>query len=171
MKFLPPLLLGLLPCLGAFGQKLSCSCEALLDTEYKSALQILAKPNGRVLRSVKHDFRAEDYLVLTIDQEAGDFFHGKVAYAISGRAYQGWVRKSARLGLYTRNYGPAPLALYRQPAATAGKIRVPAAATGFYSLRHCAGKWAYVQVAYKKHPYEGWLPPNRQCANHYTTCN
>lgn len=172
MKFVVLLLLGFFGFSHAFSQKLTCNCEALFDYEHKNAIPIFDKPNGKVINQVKHNFNAEDFLIMTIDREQGDFFHGKVAYSISGKFYRGWVRKAPWLGTYARNYNEAKLTLYRAPTLAAPvKIQVPGSIPGLYSIRHCAGAWVYVRVISQGKVYEGWLPPSMQCANQYTTCS
>ncbi|WP_223650271.1 hypothetical protein [Hymenobacter psoromatis] len=172
MKFIVLLLLGSFGFFNAFSQKPNCTCEALFEYEHRSAIPIFDKPNGKVIYRVKPNLKAEDYLLMTIDREQSSFFYGKVAYAISGKSYHGWVRKSTWLGTYARNYGGAELLLYQAPALSAPvKTHVPGFAFCLYSIRHCACAWVYVRLIFKGRAYEGWLPPAMQCANPYTTCS
>ncbi|WP_305019880.1 hypothetical protein [Hymenobacter cheonanensis] len=170
------LLVLLLPCLlgfsNALGQKLTCNCEAVVEYKHRYAVPIFDKPSGKIMHQVKHNLKEEDFLAMNIDREQSGFFHGRIFYAIAGKSYCGWVRKSAWLGTYARAYGKEKLALYRAPALSApASAHVPGPVPGLLPIRHCAGGWIYVQLIYRGRTYEGWLPPAMQCANSYTTCN
>lgn len=154
-----------------YSQVASCDCEGIIDPEYKQAIMVLDKPDGKVIKQLRHHFTAEDFLVWHFDRQQGSYFHGKVSYAISGKSYQGWVSQSKWLGIYARNYSNTALALYAAPLLKSPvKILVPNN-SAFYPVRQCRGRWLYVRLGWHGKVYQGWLPPDMQCANPYTTCS
>jgi hypothetical protein len=173
MKLRSLLFLLLLP-VSLFAQSAgSCHCNALIDIKYDGYVELLKTPGGAVLNKLKHNKEQEDYLTLTIDKEAGNYFHATAIYAMSNKKYYGWVKKSSVIGTYDRNYSNTDLLLFKSPLKNAAvSSRIPPHSNLFFSIVHCnRSNWVYVSNTSKEKTVTGWLAPDMQCANHYTTCN
>lgn len=147
--------------------------DVVINPEYKGAVTLYDKPNGKIVASVKHDFEDEDFLFFTVSDQTSDFFYGTLEYAISGKKVKGWAKKGKHIGLYVRNYeARKPLELYSGTSAGSKvSATVPVWDNQFYQVTAFDKKWAYVNVTYKGQVKQGWLSPDMQCANAYTTCN
>ena len=172
MRFI---LLFLLIALSRWGhtQVVACKCAGLVLPEHKGTVNLVNNPGGRVAKRMSHNFKQEDYLIWHANYQQGCYFYGTVSYSISGKSYTGWLRQAAWLGTYGRSYGATQkLPLYTEPRSTAPvKSVVPPLATAFYQIIRCSQGWVYVRTVLSGKVYEGWLAPNMQCANPYTTCS
>jgi hypothetical protein len=149
------------------------SIELIIDPEYKGAVELFDHPNGKKLKSVWQDFKNEDYLFFTATDETSDFFYGTLQYSISGRKIKGWVKKAKYIGIYARNYDARKAMKLFSDSNSNSKVNVKVTEwiNQLIPVRSYKAKWVYVNFDYKGKSYVGWLPPNLQCTNPYTTCN
>jgi len=149
----------------------TCSCEGLVDTEYKGLVNVYDKPNGTVKAQLKHDLKNEDYLVFKIEETLHDYFRMTISYSINGKLVSGWVKKAKYLGTYPRAYSE-PLQLYSKPdnTSTVTSIINPEDEKIAQILR-CVTGWTYIRIEIKGQIKEGWLSSSDQCTNPYSTCN
>jgi hypothetical protein len=151
-----------------------CNCGALIDVEFKDRIAIYNKPNGLIIKKLQHNLEKEDFLILTIDRDTTDFFHVKLSYSLTEKnSVKGWIKKSNSIGVFAKNYSiPERLNLYLKPSLKS-KIKSisPKWINQLYTVEKCSGKWVYVKIKYKGQIKEGWLQPDKQCDNPYTTCN
>lgn len=145
----------------------------IINPAYKGSVIVYAKPNGKIVASAKHNFKEEDYLIFSVTNQTSDFFYGILEYSISGEKLKGWVKKSKHIGIYTRNYEEGKSLKLMSGRSTDSKVNaiVPEWTNQFYQVIAFDQKWAYVSVLYKGQVKQGWLSPEMQCANPYTTCN
>jgi hypothetical protein len=158
----------------AVAQSHPCNCGAVVDPDFKGKLLVYERPHGNMIKGFQHNFRGEGYLILSILKDSSEHFFVDVSTAIeSDVGKTGWIKKSILIGTYARNYSPGELLhLYSKPT-TSSKVRsiVPDWYQELYTIIKCSGEWAYVRIRYKGEVKEGWLQPDLQCANPYTTCN
>ena len=151
-----------------------CNCEALVDFNYKGQIIVYYKPNGHSIKSLQHNFKGEDYLVLTINNDSLNFFYVDISYALTENSNtMGWIKKINAIGTYTSNYSPSDtLFLYSKPDLKS-KVQsiIPDWTNQLYTISKCFGKWVYVKIKYKGQLKQGWLEPGKQCSNPYTTCS
>lgn len=146
----------------------SCSCDGLINIDYKNTILIYDKPLGKVLHSVKQDFANEDFLVFRIDKDSAGYFHLKVSYSLKQESFTGWIKKANYLGTYSRSYIDT-LKLFNKPDSTSTiKNVVPEWKNDFLLIVACSDKWVYIK---NRKVTEGWMRESDQCANPYTTCN
>ena len=151
-----------------------CNCDALIDINYKNKITVYSKPNGKAVKSFVHNFKEEDFLMLKINNDSIGFFHASVSYANKEKINtDGWIKKTTVIGTYARNYGKDDtLKLYSKPNLMSSvHSYIPEWVDDFYSITKCHNKWVYVKLKYKGQIKEGWLHPDNQCPNPYTTCN
>jgi SH3-like domain-containing protein len=149
---------------------LTCNCDVLIDTEYKGDIELYDKPNGTVIKIMKHNFKDEDLLIATLEQDSSDYFLAHVRYAISGNDSRGWLKKSEHIGVYGRNYDTS-LILYASPGETSKVNATISWDPQLYKVERCSGKWLLVSLRFGNKKKKGWLSPEMQCANPYSTCN
>jgi hypothetical protein len=151
-----------------------CNCQALVDIEFKNEIIVYDKPNGQVIKKLRQYFNDEDYLLLTIDKEAVNYFHVDLSYAINeNNSTRGWIKKSSAIGTYATNYSPNDtLSLYSRPDLKSKVLStIPGWTSRLYEITKCGNDWVYVKTVYKGQVKHGWLQPDKQCSNPYTTCN
>ena len=151
-----------------------CNCKALVDVEYKKEIVVFDKPNGEVLKRIMHNIKEEDFLILTIRKDSLDYFYVDISYSIRENTNtRGWIKKTNAIGIYARNYSLGEkLNLYSRPNLTSKIIStIPEWTNQLYVITKCSQEWAYVKIKYKGQLKEGWLQPDEQCDNPYTTCN
>ncbi|HSC54317.1 MAG TPA: hypothetical protein VLC98_11870 [Phnomibacter sp.] len=148
-----------------------CSCEGLVDTDYKNAIDIYKAPLGQIKHKIKQDFKNEDYLIFTIDKDSANYFHLTFSYAISGKKFTGWVKKANYFGTHLRVY-TGTLKLYNKPnSKSVIETKTDSLTNDLLPIIACKDKWVYVNHRTKNELYVGWLQEKDQCANPYTTCN
>jgi hypothetical protein len=151
-----------------------CNCGAIVDVNFKGKIVVYDKPNGRAIKTFRQKFKKEDYLVLTINRDSSEYFHVDLSNALSQQDGQiGWIKKTKQIGTYARNYGSNDtLLLYSKPGLKS-KVQsfVPNWTNQLYTITKCHENWAYVVIKYKGQIRQGWLQPDKQCDNPYTTCN
>lgn len=145
-----------------------CNCDLLVNPAYFGKVALYKKPGGVASRSVKNDSLQEDFLSVTINGDSLGYFHAKLTYSMARKSYTGWIKKERYLGTYSRNYNPnKKLSLYAS-ADKGSKVIQTATEVTFCPVTKCNRKWVYTTLPNK---LSGWLAPDMQCANAYTTCN
>jgi hypothetical protein len=152
----------------------TCSCVAIINPDFKGKVSILSKPNGGIVKQMQHNFSEEDFLMLKIYKDSLNFFYGQISYALTPQKFEtGWFQKSKELGTYTRNYASNDtLKLYSQASVKSKiRVRIPYWINRMVTISKCDKDWIYVKINDKGITKEGWLSPDKQCPNPYTTCN
>jgi hypothetical protein len=159
----------------SFGQtKSNCDCGAIIDINYKNEISIFDKPNGTIIQKLKHDFEKEDYLTMTILKDSSDYYKVNISYSIKENSNViGWLNKDNNIGTFTKNYSPKErINLYTEPNKKSKvKTNIQNWTNQLYIIEKCNEKWVYVRIKYKGKNKEGWLEPEMQCNNPYSTCN
>ena len=146
----------------------TCSCEGLVNTDYKNSIVIYDKPFGQIKHSIKQDFKNEDYLTFIIDKDSANFFHLTFSYSLKDITFTGWTTKANYLGTFSRVYNDT-LNLFSRPNLTSKiKSRIATWTNALLPITSCKDKWVYIKL---NKDFEGWLQHKDQCANPYTTCN
>ncbi len=112
-------------------------------------------------------------MVLTATKQNTDFLYGTLEYSISGKQVKGWIKKDKFIGIYARNYEAGKqLSLYAEPRKSS-KISstIQEYDNRLFQVTSINKGWAYVKVEFKGKIKQGWLAPDMQCANVYTSCN
>jgi hypothetical protein len=92
-------------------------------------------------------------------------------YSINGIIGKGWIKRNdIALGIYSKAY-QSNLKLYQKPSK-ASKI---SSTIGKYIPQlyviDCQNNWLLVDIEISGRKYFGWMDPDMQCSNPYTTCN
>ena len=151
-----------------------CNCSVLLDPEFKGSIDVLKNPGGDRLQSIKHNLKGEDLVTFEVKQKAQGYFFVTADYFISGHIVDGWIKANDAFGIYVRGYSPGDSLRFRTAPAISAKTIV--VVKGYMSkllpVIDCnPSGWVKVRFRYDGRKYEGWLAPEDQCANPYTTCS
>ncbi len=144
----------------------------LLHPDAKESISIFDKPSGKIIKRLKHDLKEDDYLEFEIIGKNDSMFQVKANYAIKGFFVKGWIMKNnLHLGIYARNYSTT-LYLYK---GTSYKTQISAKIKKYYPdilhVNDCKNGWLFIEAKIGGKMYKGWMSPDMQCANAYTTCS
>jgi hypothetical protein len=70
----------------------------LIDPGHHGLISVFNKPEGELIKSLKHNFKNEDLLIMEVKSENDSMFYGTLKYAISGDRVKGWVKKESCVG-------------------------------------------------------------------------
>jgi len=156
----------------SFAQSDKKTCSLIIDPDYKGSIAVYNKPNGKMIISIRQNYKEEDFLTFNISSQTTGFFYGTLEYSISGKKIKGWIKKAKYVGIYARNYSVTKLNLYLNPNLQAAVSSViPDWTNQLYQVTSYNKSWVYVTIVYKGEIKNGWLSPDMQCSNPYTTCN
>jgi len=151
-----------------------CNCSVLLDPEFKGSIDVLKNPGGDRLQSIKHNLKEEDLITFEVKQKAQGYFFVIVNFAIAGHIVDGWVKTNDAFGIYGRAFSPGDSLRFRTAPAISAKTKIVIKeySTKLLPVIDCSPSgWVKVRLRYGERMYEGWLAPEDQCVNPYTTCN
>jgi hypothetical protein len=153
----------------AFVAALGCQpekCEEISVLAFthvnSSQLTLYKSINGDVLKEIEPDEEAG--WITQIIKSQGDYYYVN----IQDLKLEGWVKKGS-LSLNTRNYDGQEITLYEGANKSSKSVNSLQSEQTVTVLDAC-GKWAYVEGVGKGGKIQGWLEPDMQCGNPYTTC-
>ena len=163
-----------LVCLDNYSQKSYFFAGCMfLDIEYKGTVHIYDRPGGKIITTLKNDIDNENFVTFNILQDSDTMFQVSAFYTLNEDSIisTGWIKKNDNLGIFTRGYGD--LMLYKSPNKEE-KVIVPE--NSVYSINmwivtDSQGEWLKVKATVDGKKYEGWLSPEMQCCNVYSTCS
>lgn len=156
------------PCIA---QVEKCDCSVVLIPK-DIQVPIHIKPMGKISFLIKNNTRKEDYCLIHIKGINENWANISSITIDDKISKNGWIKKKY-LGIYLHPYLGDSVKLYSQPDTTSQIIST------LYMLNyppanifHCKGKWLYIKSKDADEKMkEGWLSPDDQCSNPYTTCN
>lgn len=143
-----------------------------MDINFKGVKTLFEYPQGRSIMELKHNFIDENYICFTILNKNDSMFYVSVFHSIDGQSFaKGWIMKDKCIGIYTRAY-EIPLKLYKYPNDSASLNHILKEYNPeMYIVTDCKGKWLKVETIIKGRKICGWLSPEMQCCNVYSSCN
>lgn len=147
----------------------TCNCNVLLFQKQQKVPLLDSK--GKVIRYIMNDTITEDYFNINILKLS----HNLAFVNASGTLHdtipqKGWI-KTKYLGIYPSNF--STINLYFKPNKVS-KIKAKIIKPEYYpfNILDCNGKWLYIKYFDGDKKFkEGWLSPEDQCSNPYSTCN
>lgn len=141
-----------------------------MDIDYKGEKNLYDQPGGSVIKNLKHNLEEEDYIGFNIISRNDSVFYVEAYYSIKGFISKGWIKKDKYLGIYARNYD-VKMKLYKEPNINSKVLWHEEYNPSMYEVIDSSGEWLKIKVVTKNKTYEGWIPPEMQCANVYSTCS
>ena len=146
-----------------------------LDIDFTGEIYVYDKPDGKIIKTLKNNIEETNFVMLDLLQKNDSMFY-IIAYNSleEDTITRGWIMKSHHLGIYSRMYTPEidPLILYEMPNDT---LQIVVKDTVYnpemYEVVDFEGKWLKVKTKINGKNYEGWLSPEMQCSNVYSTCS
>ena len=146
-----------------------------LDIDFTGEIYVYDKPDGKIIKTLKNNIEETNFVMLDLLQKNDSMFY-VIAYNSleEDTITRGWIMKSHHLGIYSRMYTPEidPLILYKNPNDT---LQIVVKDTVYnpdvYEVIDFEGKWLKVKTKINGKNYEGWLSPEMQCSNVYSTCS
>lgn len=152
-------------------------CAAVIDWKYTGSVDIYDKLNGKLIDQLKNDSANEDFLYLTINDEADNYFNVSISFnseiANGNNPKAGWIKKANYIGAYIRSEKfPMSLTLYKnKKISDSNKIVISNWTPSFLTIEKCENEWTLVSLHHHSKLYKGWIETNHLCANSYTYCN
>lgn len=146
-----------------------------LDIDFTGEIYVYDKPDGKIIKTLKNNIEETNFVMLDLLQKNDSMFYVIAYNSLDGDTItRGWIMKSHHLGTYSRAYAPEidPLILYKNPNDT---LQIVVKDTVYnpevYEVVDFEGKWLKVKTKINGKNYEGWLSPEMQCSNVYSTCS
>lgn len=155
---------------GCISQSQKCECDGFLITD-KKAISLYGNANSqKVVYNITNDSINEIYYNLSI-LESNKSFLKVIPNSITDSIKKpGWI-KNENAGIYSATYNRV-LHLYAKPDKQSNILfSIREYFTQPLTIVSCSGKWLNVEVKLKDKVYQGWMAPEDQCANVYSTCN
>lgn len=148
-----------------------CNCTTLLIPK-QIKIPIYIEPYGKIINRIINDTIIEDYNIILIKKQNNGFSYVEASGAIYDTSIKkGWI-ETRYLGIYTNVYS-GTLKLYFEPD-TKSKVKSTIIKPPYdlFNVIECKNEWLYIKYLDKDNKIkEGWLAPENQCSNPYTTCN
>lgn len=157
-------------CVSYSYSQIPCNCSVLLNKK-QVKVGIYQKPGEKITSYIINDTIKETYYNIHIKKIAGDYAYVNTTTTIKDTGTKtGWIAIKY-LGIYANNYSK-PVVLLSKPikgANVSAQFKNP----GYDMLNvvACNKSWLSVKYSVKDKQFKGWLAPDRQCSNPYTTCN
>ena len=122
--------------------------SVFLDIDFSGKIQIFDKPEGRVMFYITA-YSSLDNTLIT----------------------KGWIYKNNHIGIYSSTYN-RNFILYKIPYNEKEIIAIDKKYNpNIYEVIDFEGKWLKIKAKINGKKYVGWIPPEEQCCNVYSTCN
>lgn len=146
--------------------------DIFLNLDYLDSIPIYDKLNKDILCFIKHDTINENYIIFKILDKSSQSFYVNAYYSLNEDSIiaTGWVNKSQHLGIFSRAYD-RPLVLYKAPSIDSTIICTEQYTPKMYVVVDCYRQWLKVRTTVNGELFYGWIPPEMQCANVYSTCS
>lgn len=141
-----------------------------MDIDYEGEKNLYDTPGGSVIKILKHNLEDEDYIGFKIISRNDSMFYVEAYYSIKGFIAKGWIKKDKYLGIYARSYD-TNLKLYKEPGVNSEILASEEYNPCMYQVIDSSGGWLKIKAKIKNKTYEGWISPDMQCANVYSTCS
>lgn len=146
--------------------------NAVINFEYTKRI-IVKDSKGNELGFLQNNEETEDYISLKVKKDSLQSFYVEAITEIAGTNIEGWIKKADYIGTYARNYEEGQfLNLYEKPSEKSTIIStVKEWIPDLYTITKFRDDWVFINIEYEGNKYSGWLEPEMQCPNSYTTCN
>ena len=143
-----------------------------LNLSFKNRVYVYDKPNGKILKSIKQDSANVDYLMFMLLKREKNMFFVRAYSSLDGRKIiDGWIDKNYPLGIYSSVYNN-DLKLFKLPYDRKKTVAKHIAySPNAYKVIDFYGNWLLVKFRINNKIMYGWMPPECQCNNVYSTCS
>ena len=143
-----------------------------LNIEFEGTVAVFDIPHGKITKYVQNDIKEEDFVMFDLLQKQDSMYYVVAYSGLTDRILaKGWISKNNHLDIYFSAYD-RDLVIYKN--ANDRKKKMFSDKEYLFDnieVLDFEGKWLKVRVKINNKFYVGWLPPEMQCANPYTTCS
>lgn len=152
----------------AFGQ--TSGGQTLLGLDVKDNISIFSsEKKEKVIARMGHDFSNEDFLLINILDAKGEMYFVNAMHAVAGDSAKGWISRKEKLVVYNKK-SDTLVKLYKLPSPVTAVNEVTYLPGEFTVTGYSKG-WLKVVVNTSTSKATGWLAPEDQWNNPYTTNN
>jgi hypothetical protein len=145
-----------------------CNANIVLIPKQQSIVLYKRNNYNDTLDYIINDTISENYFVGTIYDMKNEFSFVRGSYVQDTTEFMGWI-ETKYLGIYLMMGDKIPL--YSEPKPSSTKIFINNPEWYPLEIIKCDRKWLYIKYKDKNQERIGWLSPEFQCPNPYTTCN
>lgn len=146
--------------------------KVFLNIDYFDEIMIYDHPQGNVIKKVKNDSIREEFVIFGLLDKIDSMFY-IVAYSSLTEEIitKGWIQKKSHLGIFSSVY-QGNMVLHKCPDRSSEVlVEVEEYSPDSYEVTDFCDNWLKIQVKENGKSIEGWIPPEEQCCNVYSTCN
>ena len=142
----------------------------LLDVDYSGVILMYQSLDENSVIELQHDFEEEDFITFDIISKNDSMYYVEANYEINGFIGKGWIRRNVPIKIYVRNYSQS-LNLYSFPQKDSPvQCEIKEYLPAMFDVLDYDGYWLKVKINFKDRECEGFLSPDMQCCNPYSTC-
>ncbi|MCX6319477.1 MAG: hypothetical protein NTW29_19525 [Bacteroidetes bacterium] len=146
------------------------NCEVFLSLKEKNKIVVYnSTQKTKILGWFGHKVKDEDYLMIDILNSNDSMYFVSATYSVSGKTIKGWISRKTKLAIFSKFYDKE-LLLYKEPKKKEVVFKAPPSVKELEVLA-CKDGWLKIRTKDREKRYTGWIPPESQCSNPYTTCN
>lgn len=142
-----------------------------LNPDYKGMVQL--EDSNQIIQ-LQNNVLEGNFILFSLIKKDDNCFE-VIAWNSSDESFIGIgkIRSDVPICIYSRQYIPKknPLKLYADPNLNSSCVSDTTYRTDALRVVDSYKKWLQVKLLINNKEYIGWLPPNMQCANVYSTCN
>lgn len=143
-----------------------------LNIEFEGTVAVFDIPHGKITKYVQNDIKEEDFVMFDLLQKQDSMYYVVAYSGLTDRILaKGWISKNNHLDIYFSAYD-RDLVIYKN--ANDRKKKMFSDKEYLFDnieVLDFENNWLKIKFNYKGRSYNGWLPPELQCANPYTTCS
>ena len=144
--------------------------NVFLSINYKHKIALYSTTTKKkVIKLLGHNFKKEDYLLFTIYKSNDSMYYVEASHAIGGNNIKGWISKNTELSIFSKSYNKK-IFFYKFPNRKTTGISIDYTPQELRVL-DCKNGWLKVRTIINNKNISGWIPPEEQCSNPYTTCS
>lgn len=146
--------------------------SVFLDIDFSGKIQIFDKPEGRVIKTLKNNINEGDFIMFDLLEKNDSMFYITAYSSLDNTLItKGWIYKNNHIGIYSSTYN-RNFILYKIPYNEKEIIAIDKKYNpNIYEVIDFEGKWLKIKAKINGKKYVGWIPPEEQCCNVYSTCN
>lgn len=143
-----------------------------LNIEFEGTVPVFDIPHGKITKYVQNDIEEGDFVMFDLLQKQDSMYYVVAYSGLTDRILaKGWISKKNHLDIYFSTYD-RDLIIYKN--ANDRKKKMFSDKEYLFDnieVLDFENNWLKIKFNYKGRSYNGWLPPEMQCANPYTTCS
>ncbi len=143
-----------------------------LDSDFAGEVRVFDEANSRKGKTVRNDIERENIVMFDLLAKNDSLFYVIAYWALDNDIIaKGWIHKESHLGIFSAAYDQN-FVLYKEPNTRSEVVLVDEEYNPeMYEVTDFEGKWLKINAKIRGQVYSGWMPPELQCSNVYSTCN